>query len=98
MANSYDAGDKARLSIVFTDSTGAAFDPPDVSLKYALPNAAATTQDYNPGNIVRDGVGLYHYDLDTTGMSGVLTYEWIVAPGAGQSASVSTLYIRALPI
>lgn len=98
MANTYLAGSKVRLSVAFTDSNAAAIDPTAVSLEYALPGAAnPTVQAYNPGNIVRDSAGNYHYDVDTTGMGGYLTYEWI-STGVGQAAVSAQIYIQADPV
>jgi hypothetical protein len=97
MANAYLAGNKIRLSVAFTDSNAAPIDPGTVSLEYAILPAAPTVQGYNPGNIVRDSTGAYHYDLDTTGMVGTLTYEW-VSTGVGQAAVQGSCYIQPDPV
>ena len=93
----YTAGAKVRILVTFTDNTGALIDPGTVSLKYALPNVANVSQTYNPGNIVRDSLGVYHYDLDTTGSApGALRYEWL-GTGSGQAAGTGLAMIEALP-
>lgn len=96
MANAYLAGNKVRLSCTFTDATAALVDPTTVNVEYALAGAATTTKAY-PADIVRDSIGAYHYDVDTTGMSGVLTYEWI-STGTGQAATTGQLFIQADPV
>jgi len=91
------AGSKVRLSVTFTDANAAAIDPTTVSVEYGAPGVAPTTQTYNPGNVVRDGVGLYHYDLDTTSLSGLIDYDWI-STGTGQAAAGGQLVVQAQPI
>jgi hypothetical protein len=93
----YLAGNKVRLSVAFTDANGAAIDPTSVSLKYQAPGQAAVTQAYNPGNILRDSAGNYHYDLDTTGLSGAVYYEW-TSTGTGQAATAGELNVTPLPV
>lgn len=93
----YTAGTKVRLSVTFTDNASNPIDPTTVSLKYSVVGFATTTQTYNPGNVIRDGVGLYHYDLDTTGLGGNLVYEWI-ATGTGQAEVTSNLTIVPAPL
>lgn len=90
------AANKLRLSVTFTDSGGNAIDPSTVSLKYGLHGGAATTQGYNPGNIVRDSLGSYHFDVDITGLLGQWDWEWL-ATGTGQAAMAGSEFIEALP-
>ena len=68
----------------FRDRTGALADPTTVKLKYrAGPAAAETVVTYPSPPIVKDAVGLYHADLDTTSSATAATgpviwpYEWI---------------------
>ena len=93
----YYAGNKVRISVAFTDSTGAPTDPGAVSLKYGFSVQAVTVQTYNPGNVIKDSTGNYHYDFDTTGLNGKLLYEWI-ATGAGQSSTAGLVIINPLPL
>lgn len=93
----YAAGNKVRLSVAFTDNAGAAIDPTSLSLKYGFSVQAITTQLYNPGNVVRDSTGNYHYDFDTTGTIGKLSYEWI-ATGTGQASVPGSIIINSLPL
>jgi hypothetical protein len=84
MSNSYVAGTVVRLSngTGFQDANGALGDPTTVQLKYQLSGGAVVTKVYGTDPVVRDGVGLYHFDLDTTAMNGVLEYEWLAPAGS----------------
>jgi hypothetical protein len=99
--NVYTAGTKVRISVTFTDANNAPLDPGTVTLKYVIAGATFIQQTYNPGNVIRDGVGLYHYDLDTTIIStvtqGLLTYEWL-STGTGQAIVVGSFVISPAPI
>lgn len=63
----------------FRDSLGVLIDPATVQLKFRDPLGTLTTFTY-PASIVKDAVGLYHYDVDTSAKPGLWTYDW-VAPG-----------------
>lgn len=92
--NSYLAGSLVQVATYsgsvsspvggFRDASGNLADPTTVTLKYrAGPAAAETTAVYPAAPIVKDGVGLYHAALDTTGSATATTgpviwpYEWI---------------------
>jgi hypothetical protein len=66
----YMSGTLVRTRAAFTDVTGAAADPTTCTLKYKQGAAAAVTVVYPSAPIVRDGVGGYHADLDTSGWAG----------------------------
>jgi len=85
----FAAGNKLRLIETFTDLTGALIDPGTVSVKYAIGGATTMVQTYNPGSIVRDSLGVYHYDLDLTGFAGTLMVEWL-STGVGQAEEIHT--------
>lgn len=46
---------------------------------------------------VKDGVGLYHFDLDTTGKPGIWTYEWI-GTGAVQAITPNKFEVQNPPL
>lgn len=96
MANSYLAGNKVRVSVAFTDSVGALVDPTTVSLEYSVLPAAPTVKGY-PADIIRDSLGNYHYDIDTTALLGVVTYEFI-STGVGQAAASGQFAVTADPV
>ena len=93
---SFVAGNKLRLQETFTDSNNALLDPTNVSLKYSTPAVAAVTKNY-PADITRDSLGVYHYDLDLTGLLGRLTVEWITT-GTGQATEPHFHDITAAPL
>lgn len=50
------------------------------------PNGASVAYVYGSSNIVRDGVGLYHFDYDAN-LAGIVQYRWF-STGLGQAAEV----------
>ncbi len=65
MSNTYDVGDRVRVSASFADEVAAPSDPSPVRLLYRDPAGAVTTLVYGTDSeLVRDGVGAYHADLD----------------------------------
>lgn len=91
MANQYLTGSLVRVATYggsiaapvggFRDVNGNLADPTVVILKYKPGVAANTlTITYPTAPIVKDSVGLYHADLDTTGLVLPIdewSYEWI---------------------
>ena len=76
----------------FRDANGNLIDPSTVQLKYKDPTLGTTTTfTYGGGQIVRDGTGLYHYDVDTTGKTGIWVYEWLAPAQTIQSNSFQVL-------
>ena len=102
--DSYFAGQLVRVacytgSIIsptggFRDAVGDLTDPTVVTLRYQPGEQAAIASiTYPDPQIVRDGPGLYHCDLDTTGSSGAWTYEW-VGTGTVQATASSAFVVR----
>ncbi len=84
------SGDSVRITGTFTNLAGALTDPTDMTLVIkAYPSGTATVVQYNPGDIVKDSVGTYHYDWIVTTVTADTTYlvQWI-ATGTVQQASV----------
>ncbi len=79
--NVYLSGTLVRTTTTFTNASGAATDPTTITLKYQKAAGPATTVVYPSSPVIKDGVGVYHADLDTTGWAGPnnLKYfiEWI---------------------
>lgn len=69
-------GQPERLSTTVKDIGGNLADPGDISLILRDPLRVKTTIDYNPGPIVRDGLGLFHYDLAGLTLLGGYAYVW----------------------
>jgi hypothetical protein len=82
----------------FCDSGGSLGDPVQVTLKYR-PGVAAevVTVTYPNALITRDGTGLYHADLDTTGFpTDTWTYVW-EGSGGVQAAAEAAFGVQAVP-
>ena len=105
--NTYLAGNIVRIATYsgttlspaggFQDQYGNPADPGTITLNYREgPGAPIITAVYPAAPIVRDGMGLYHADLDTTGASpsATWTYEW-VGTGAIQAAAANAFIVDA---
>lgn len=81
----------------FRDSSGNLADPTTVVLKYQVGNAPEVTATYPSSPIVKDAVGLYHANLDTTGLAPnspvIESYRWI-GTGAVQAPAQNAFEIR----
>lgn len=87
---SYPVGSLVRVSAAFTDASGAAVDPTTVTLQVKTP--AGTVTSYVDPDVVHDGVGLYHYDIDGSTV-GNWEYRWS-STGTGQAAEESSFTIE----
>lgn len=105
--NTYLAGNIVRVATYsgttaspvggFLDQNGVPGDPTVITLSYRPgPGAAVVTAIYPEAPIVRDGTGLYHADLDTTGTSpsAEWTYVWD-GTGAIQAAAANAFIATA---
>lgn len=105
--NTYLAGNIVRVATYsgttaspvggFLDQNGVPGDPTVITLSYRPgPGAAVVTAIYPAAPIVRDGTGLYHADLDTTGTSpsAEWTYVWD-GTGAIQAAAANAFIATA---
>jgi hypothetical protein len=85
----YIIGEVARLSLRVADLTGLAADPGSVTLK--IKPGAGAVADYLYGSapeVVRDGAGLYHADIELTA-AGLWAYRWqLTTPNAGAAEGV----------
>jgi hypothetical protein len=71
-----DKGDLVRLTVTFTDTTGAPADPTAVRLYIKTPGGVLTTLVYGTDSaVVREETGVYHYDLLCT-MPGDWPVRW----------------------
>ena len=84
MSTDWIIGEAARLSVAIADPTGAAADPGALRLKTKSPAGTLTTYTYgSSGELVRDGVGNYHADIQLTA-AGQWFWRWETdAPNAG---------------
>ena len=60
MSNTYQVGDLVQVQGTFTDSTGTAFDPDEVTCKYKDPSGNITT-DASP---TQNGTGIYYVNVE----------------------------------
>jgi hypothetical protein len=90
--NTYDVGDRATLSVTFAvDSV--ATDPSTIVCTVKAPNGTVTTKTYGVGTeLVKDGTGAYHLDVDITA-SGRWHYRW-AGTGAAQGAEEASFVVR----
>lgn len=90
------AGQVVTFGAPFVDDTGTPEDPSNIIFLLQIGNAQFPNQ-YVYGidvRVVRDGKGLYHIDIDTTGMGGlIITGEW-ATNGTGKTIGYKALNIR----
>ena len=90
----------------FSTFTGTAVDPDVVKFSYSVQHAEPVTFTYTNGSgdptgtIVRDGVGLYHADIDTTNLEGVWSYQWSGAPSTsvGHDTTKTQVVVEGSPL
>ena len=84
MFDPYIQGQPAHLSLTVADMSGQPADPGSLTLKVKPPTGVIQSYGYGTApEVVRDGVGLYHADLDLP-VAGVWAYRWeLTAPNAG---------------
>jgi hypothetical protein len=92
--NTWDLGDKVRVSAPFTlVSSGGAVDPDVVKLSVQPPSGTVTTYTYGVGaTIVKDSAGNYHADIDAN-EEGTWYYRWF-STGNGQAAKEMRFVVR----
>jgi RPA family protein len=89
----YDIGDQIRINGVFTDSEGDAVDNATVEFSIKDPSGNVVTYIYpDDDEIVKDGVGEYHY-LMVIGEAGWWWYRW-EGTGSGATAMESYFEVR----
>jgi hypothetical protein len=87
----YAVGQPVRLSTTVKDTAGVLTDPGDISVQVKdPPTGATTTYDYNPGPIVRDGVGAFHLDLSGL-TAGLYPGAWVTT---GTAAGIKSFLIN----
>lgn len=80
----YTPGQLVRLSVAFTVA-GTATDPTTISVVVRTPDGRETTYTYALAQVVKDGVGNYHYDFPAS-LIGYHYYRWV---GAGTVIAAS---------
>lgn len=78
-------GNLVRVSMTLKDSAGTLIDPTGLTFTYKPPTGNATTWTFGvDSELVKDGVGLYHADIDAN-QAGKWRYRW-ESTGTGQAA------------
>jgi len=77
--NRYHDGALVRLTASFTNIQGDYQDPTTITVRVKNPSTGAVvTYTYAGGQVVKDDVGIYHRDVDTTDYpEGTWFYKWI---------------------
>lgn len=96
--STFTAGNLIRCTAAFTASN-TPIDPTSVGFAWKVGSTGVPTRYVYGvgGQIVRDGTGLYHVDLDTTDLPG----NWIVvyaSGGVGEASGTISFTVTALPI
>lgn len=90
---SYSVGDLIAIDGVWTDSNSAATDPAVVRCQYKDPSGNVTTLTYpTDAALVRDGVGVYHADIDAD-EAGTWHYRFY-STGTGQGANEESFHVK----
>lgn len=94
MANTYDIGDKARITLALTVDD-VATDPSGLSFILRNPAGTLTTYVYGTdAQLEKTGTGAYRVDYSLTGVApGIYRYRW-VATGTGQGAEEGWFEVR----
>lgn len=93
-------GNIVTVSVYFTNTvTGAAVDPTTVTLTYTDPDGTEVEYIYlTDVELVKDAVGRYHVNIDSTGQpTGVYTYQW-EGTGDGQALEPGQFRVKAAPL
>lgn len=91
--NSYRKGALVRVTGTFKTNAGALLDPTAVRFAYQIDEGATTTLLYGTDTaVVRDSVGVYHFDIDAAA-SGSYFYRWY-STGTGQAAAEDHFYVE----
>lgn len=99
--NYYTAGSLVTVSAVFVDeAANAPIDPTVVTLEVGIYGVTPTTYTYGVGSvIVKNSVGNYHAEIDTTGFTpaGIWYYQWD-GTGACQAIAAGSMQIVLPPL
>ncbi len=82
-----------RVTAAFTNAAGTAVDPTAVTLDFHRTQDTVTTWTVTAGQIVKDSVGNYHADIDTTNLPGYWSYEFN-GTGAAQATNAGTFLVQ----
>lgn len=93
MTNAYDVGDMRRLSVTFTDSTGASADPTGITFRVRAPDGVVTAYVYGTDvELARTAAGAYYVDY-LLAKPGRYSYRF-EGTGAIKTAEGADIYAR----
>lgn len=94
--NIYTKGNTVRFAGRFQNQVGAVFDPVTITFKLEDPNGTVSTYAYASGSsgIVRDGVGLYHFDW-IVDLYGTWQYKFL-GTDMNQTAGEGEIFVQGL--
>lgn len=91
---SYVIGDLVRLKVTWRDAAGALVDPTTITCRVKNPAGTVTVYTYALGQVVRESIGVYHYDVDTSALNGTWSYRW-EGTGAAVGAEEGDVLVNA---
>lgn len=87
-------GQQVTLSFTLMAADGTLSDAAVLTLEVKDPNVVRTSYVFGSSAIVRDSVGLYHYDLDlTVGGARPWVYHWQSSGGGPHAAAEGALQV-----
>ena len=93
--NTYEIGDMVTVKATFRDRNRVLTDPTIVTLRIRTPAGTTLTYVYPNIPVVKDSVGVYHADVDTSLFSsGLWVYNWS-GTGNAQAADEKQFQTRA---
>jgi uncharacterized protein YfaS (alpha-2-macroglobulin family) len=90
----YVIGDLVRIKVTWTDTDDALIDPTTIVLRVKDPMGTVTVYTYALGEVVRESLGVYHYDVATGALNGVWYYRF-EAGGAAVGAEEGSFRVEA---
>ena len=97
--NRYLVGASVTVTGTYTNhQTGNLTDPTDARVDVVSPTGQVTTYTYLNSQVVKVGVGIYSYAVDTTGLPGRWQYRWWSPAGSSvQTAGSNEFFINPFP-
>ena len=98
--NSYEVGSSVTVTGTFSNKrTGELVDPSEVTVEVYDPTNTVTSYSYSGGTgpVVKVDVGIYAYDIDTTGLPGAWQYRFWSPPSI-QTAGASSFIVTPWPV
>lgn len=82
----------------FVNESGVLTDPTVVLLKWSVNGNAPTIYTYGVSAIIRVSAGIYYAQIDSTGLAGTWTVEWIGDPRGTMSPVCQAIIAGTFPV